>query len=376
MKIDNSKDPVKLRTKELKDGKLSLYLDIYESGKRYKENLKLYLLPETDKTAKAKNKQTMLIANTIKAERLLDLQNNRFSFEKKKNTKVFLIDFLEEISQEYRIKKSMQYHYTSRSVIMHIKKYIKGKNVYINNVDKKFVMGFIRYLELTHTYRGVPLGKESIYTYYMNLCIALNKAVKRELLEKNPCDLIPSEDKPTKGESTREYLTLEEVRKLSETECKYPMVKKCFLLSCFTGLRYSDIVSLTWKDIKQIEEGVFQIQVIQQKTKQIVSIPLSENAMQWLPNRGNASEEDKLFKMPERSVGYDFLHRWAKAAGIKKNVTFHVARHTYATLLLYYGADLYTVSKLLGHKNVKTTQIYAKVMDGTKRKAVNLIPQL
>ena len=107
MKIDNSKDPVKLRTKELKDGKLSLYLDIYESGKRYKENLKLYLLPETDKTAKAKNKQTMLIANTIKAERLLDLQNNRFSFEKKKNTKVFLIDFLEEISQEYRIKKSM-----------------------------------------------------------------------------------------------------------------------------------------------------------------------------------------------------------------------------------------------------------------------------
>jgi site-specific recombinase XerD len=80
--------------------------------------------------------------------------------------------------------------------------------------------------------------------------------------------------------------------------------------------------------------------------------------------------------MPERSVGYDFLHRWAKAAGIKKNVTFHVARHTYATLLLYYGADLYTVSKLLGHKNVKTTQIYAKVMDGTKRKAVNLIPQL
>ena len=137
MKIDNSKDPVKLRTKELKDGKLSLYLDIYESGKRYKENLKLYLLPETDKTAKAKNKQTMLIANTIKAERLLDLQNNRFSFEKKKNTKVFLIDFLEEISQEYRIKKSMQYHYTSRSVIMHIKKYIKGKRrTGINKVIK------------------------------------------------------------------------------------------------------------------------------------------------------------------------------------------------------------------------------------------------
>ena len=87
-------------------------------------------------------------------------------------------------------------------------------------------------------------------------------------------------------------------------------------------------------------------------------------------------EENRIFQMPETSCAYDYLHDWAKKAGITKNVTFHVARHTYATLLLYYGADLYTVSKLLGHTNVRTTQIYAKVMDESKRKAVSLIPNI
>jgi integrase len=195
-------------------------------------------------------------------------------------------------------------------------------------------------------------------------------------MERNPCDLIPTDEKPSRGESTREYLTLDEVRMMADAECKYPMVKKCFLLSCFTGLRYSDIISLRWSNIKEIEEGVYQIESVQQKTKQMITIPLSENALQWLPNRGDASNEEKIFKMPEKSVAYDFLHRWSKEAGIKKNVTFHVARHTYATMLLYYGADIYTVSKLLGHRNIKTTQIYAKVMDDTKRVAVSLIPQI
>lgn len=375
-KVENSKEPVKIRTKELQGGKLSLYLDIYENGKRYRENLKLYLLPETTKEAKAKNKQTLLIANTIKAERLIELQNNRFSFEKKKNTKVHLIDFFKELREEYRVRKSANYFYTSKSVIMHLENFLNKRDILITNVDKKFVLKFIRHLEVTPTYRGAPLNQESIYTYYMHFCIGLNKAVKRELIDKNPCYLVSNDDKPKRGESKRQYLTLDEVKKMAETECKYPLVKKLFMLSCFTGLRYSDIISLCWKNIKVIENGVCQIETIQKKTKQAITIPLSENAMQWLPNRNGAEDEKVLFKMPDRSVSYDFLHRWAKEAGIKKNVTFHVARHTYATLLLYYGADLYTVSKLLGHKNVKTTQIYAKVMDDTKRKAVSLIPQI
>lgn len=374
MKIDNVKDAVRLRTKKLANGTESIYLDIYVDGKRKYEYLKLYLVP--GKENKAKNKDTLKLASSIKAQRMVEIQTGRFGLEEKEDVKMGIIEWFESLREDVKETKSLNYYYTTKSVILHLRNFLNNKDVLLKDVDKKFVKKFIKYLRTNKTYRGEPLGRESLYTYYMRFCIGLNKAVKEELIPSNPCDLVPSDEKPTKGETTREYLTLDELKLMIGTECKYPMVKKCFLLSCFTGLRYIDIVSLRWKDIKAIDDGIFQIEIVQQKTKQIVTVPLSENALQWLPDRNGAFDDEKVFKMPERSVGYDFLHRWTENAGIKKKVTFHVGRHTYATLLLFYGADLYTVSKLLGHKSVKTTQIYAKVMDETKRKAVNLIPQI
>lgn len=374
MKIENVKDAVRLRSKKLANGTESIYLDIYVDGKRKYEYLKLYLLP--GKENKSKNKDTLKLAAQIKAQRMVEIQSGRFGFEEKEDAKVGIIEWFESLREDVKETKSLNYYYTTKSVIMHLRNFLNDKDVLLKDVDKKFVKRFIKYLRTNKTYRGEPLGRESLYTYYMRFCIGLNKAVKEELIATNPCDLVPSDEKPTKGETTREYLTLDELKLMIKAECKYPMVKKCFLLSCFTGLRYIDIVSLRWKDIKAIGDGEYQIEIIQQKTKQTVNVPLSDNALQWLPDRNGAADEEKVFKMPEKTVGYDFLHRWAKSAGVKKNVTYHVGRHTYATLLLFYGADLYTVSKLLGHKSVKTTQIYAKVMDETKRKAVNLIPQI
>lgn len=376
-KMKEVKEPVSVRSKTLKNGLESLFLDIYEDGKRSKEYLKLYLVPETDKAAIRKNKETLKMANAIKAKRMVELQEGKYKFgEERKPKKILLLDYFRELREEYKETKSANFYYSSKSVVIHLEGYTKGKPVYLHEVDKKFVMGFIKYMRVTPTYRGVPLGPESVYTYYMHLCIGLNKAVKRELIGKNPCDTIPSEDKPRRGESHREYLTLEELKKMIDTECKDVRVKRLFLFACFTGLRYKDIWHLRWKNIVKVEDGVYQVETIQQKTRSKVVIPLSENALRWLPEKGLDGEENRPFVMPETSLAYDYLHDWSKKAGIKKNVTFHVGRHTYATLLLYYGADLYTVSKLLGHKNVKTTQIYAKVMDESKRKAVNLIPEI
>ena len=370
------KEMVHLRTRLLKNGNQSLYLDMCVDGVRKQEHLKLYLTPEVTAAERKRNRETLIIANSVKAQRILEIQNGRFSFENKERGKILLIEWMNNLRDESFGVKSANYLGTMKSTIMHLDNYIVKRKVALRDVDKNFVLGFIRYMRKTPTYRGVPLGPESIYTYYITLCIALNKAVKREIIDKNPCDSIPAEDKPKRSESHREYLTMDEIKALIATECKDIRVKRLFLFSCFTGLRYKDIFNMKWKDLKEIEEGVYQVEIVQQKTKKPITVPLSENALMWLPNRYMDGEENRIFQMPETSCAYDYLHDWAKKAGITKNVTFHVGRHTYATLLLYYGADLYTVSKLLGHSNVKTTQIYAKVMDESKRKAVNLIPAI
>ena len=371
------KETVHIRTRKLSNGNQSIYLDMCVNGRRIQEFLKLYLMDGDTPSIRKRNKETLEIANAVRAQRTIEIQNGRLNLENRDAGKISLIDFMNAIRDESFGVKSANYLSTMRSTIMHLEKYMgKRKDIAVRDVDKSFVLGFIRYMRKTPTYRGAPLSPESIYTYYITLCIALNKAVKRELIEKNPCDSIPAEDKPQRMDTQREYLTLEELKTLIVTDCKDVRVKRFFLFSCFTGLRYKDIFNLRWKNLKQIEEGVYQIELVQQKTKKPLVVPLSENAKQWLPERHMDGEENRIFQMPETSCAYDYIHEWTARAGIGKNVTFHVGRHTYATLLLYYGADLYTVSKLLGHTNVKTTQIYAKVMDESKRKAVNLIPEI
>lgn len=367
---------VHIRTRKLSNGNQSIYLDMCIDGQRIQEFLKLYLVPEYTAADKKRNRETMMIVQTVKSRRILEIQSGRFQLENKERGKICLLEWMRNLRDESFGVKSKNYLGTMKSTIMHLENYIGKKVVTLREVNKNFILGFIKYMRKTPTYRGVPLGQESIYTYYMCLCISLNKAVKAELIDQNPCDKIPNEDKPKRGESNREYLTLEEVKKLIDTPCRDVRVKRMFLFSCFTGLRYKDIFHLKWKNFIKIDEKTWQIETIQQKTKSMVVIPLSDNALQWMPERYSDGDDNRPFVMPETSCAYDILHQWTKEAGITKNVTFHVGRHTYATLLLYYGADLYTVSKLLGHKNVNTTQIYAKVMDETKRKAVNLIPNI
>ena len=375
MEIDNFKDIVKLRSKKLANGTESLYLDVYLEGKRKYEYLRLYILP--GKENKAKNKQTLAIANAVKAKRTVEIQNGRFGFEKKDEPDITLIEWIKSYREGLKERKSAGYANALINLVSHIVNYTKGKDLRLVDVDKKFVMGFLRYLKRTDVLRGSgKLAESTAYMYYMQLVIALNRAVKVGYIERNPFDTIPSEDKPKQKTGQRCYLTIEEVKMLIDTDIRDGRIKNAFMFSCFTGLRYSDIETIRWKNIVEVENGVFHWELIQQKTKEIITVPLSENALRWLPESEGRSPEEIIFPMPARiSVG-ERLKKWVKAAGINKRVTFHVARHTYATLLLYYGADLYTVSKLLGHTNIKTTQVYAKVMDESKRKAVNLIPQI
>jgi len=172
-------------------------------------------------------------------------------------------------------------------------------------------------------------------------------------------------------ESRREYLTIDELNTLAATPCERDVLKRAALFSALTGLRHCDIQKLQWQEIS-IDGNQAKLNFTQQKTKGIEYTPISEQALQLCGEPGNP-EQFVFEDLPDPSWISRPLKQWVGAAGIKKKITFHCFRHTFATLQLSNGTDIYTVSKMLGHTNVKTTQIYAKVVDEKKNKAAQAI---
>ena len=173
------------------------------------------------------------------------------------------------------------------------------------------------------------------------------------------------------SDKQREYLTIDELNTLAATPCDRPIMKRASLFSALTGMRHSDIQKLKWKEI--IKDGEhYRILFTQQKTKGVQYMPISDQAYQLCGERG---EPDRLVfeGLQDPSWINKPLERWIKAAGITKHITFHCFRHTYATLQPTNGTDIYTVSKMLGHTKVTTTQIYAKIVDEKKEQAADTI---
>ena len=173
------------------------------------------------------------------------------------------------------------------------------------------------------------------------------------------------------SDKQREYLTIDELNTLAATPCDRPIMKRASLFSALTGMRHSDIQKLKWKEI--IKDGEhYRILFTQQKTKGVQYMPISDQAYKLCGERG---EPDRLVfeGLQDPSWINKPLERWIKAAGITKHITFHCFRHTYATLQLTNGTDIYTVSKMLGHTKVTTTQIYAKIVDEKKEQAADTI---
>ncbi|AYN03525.1 site-specific integrase [Flavobacterium sp. 140616W15] len=172
-------------------------------------------------------------------------------------------------------------------------------------------------------------------------------------------------------ESRREYLTIDELNALAQTPCEKDVLKRAALFSALTGLRHSDIQKLRWKEIS-LEDGRAKLHFTQKKTKGVEYMPISEQALD-LCGEPRLPEQLVFEDLPDPSWISRPLKKWIELAGIKKNITFHCFRHTFATLQLSSGTDIYTVSKMLGHTNVKTTEIYAKVIDEKKNRASQAI---
>lgn len=374
------KEPVVVRYKKLANGNKSIYFDIYVDGKRSYEFLKLYLLPEEGRgkaEARRKNKETMDIVYTIKAKRILDIKNQktgmRISYDK-----VLLLDWIEDF-KKYKAKtaKSEESMKTVDNMMKHLAKFLgekKASTLLLKDVDKELCENFIRYLKTATKRGGRPLSAITQKVYLTCFGTALNKAVRDEAIPINPLTLIDSSEKIHAPDSSRVYLDIDEVKKMADTECYSILTKQAFMFSIFSGLRISDIRKLRWKDIDIVtdENGIkrHRLTKIMEKTQRMVSFILSDEAVKWLPKK----EHDLVFYNLVKQANLNaHIKDWAAEAGITKNVSFHTARHTFATMMLTLGADVYTTSKLLGHSRISTTEIYAKIIDKKKDEAVSLI---
>lgn len=379
-----AKEPVIIRFKDLAKGNKSIYLDIYRDGERKKEYLKLYLIPERPgvEADKITNQITLDAANAIKARRIKEIIGGEAGIKDRAGKYLSLLDWMQQ--RQDRADKAARDAGRKRSntaegiktTAAHLRRFIdaayKGRAVTLAQVDKDFCAGFAAYLKDTRRQWGGTLSQNTSALYYTNFEAALNEAYKKGLISTNPAALVEESEKPQAQPAERDYLTAEELKALAAAKCPNEQVKAAFLFSCFCGLRLSDIEGLTWDAIRQ-DGDTWRLETRMQKTRQIIYLPLSIAARRYLPERAEKGPESLVFDLPKRVTTQCDIRTWVKRAGIEKNISFHCARHTFATLALTQGADLYSISKLLGHTNVTTTQIYATIIDQRKQDAANLL---
>ncbi|WP_339654662.1 site-specific integrase [uncultured Maribacter sp.] len=371
---------ISLKSKKIKNGKLSLFLEFYKGHyidknginkyDRDFEYLKLYPLQDPSTSdEKRKNKETYELAEKILSIRKAEFYQGKFKLRNDKKGKITFMDYYKRLKEERFEAKANYGNWDAAQ--KHIEKYCPPHKQ-LKDIDIEFVKGFKTYLNnKAKTKSDTPLSQNSKYTYFNKFKAALREAYTENFLGENVLRSVKGFEQ---GESTREYLTYSELQALTKAECKYPMLKNAFIFSCLTGLRWSDIDKLRWSEVRDEDTGS-RVIFRQKKTDGLEYLYVSEQSRKLLGKRTN--ESDRVFRGLKYGAVYNTeILRWCMKAGITKHITFHSARHTNAVLLLENGADIYTVSKRLGHREIRTTEIYTKIIDEKMKEAANLIPEL
>lgn len=367
---------VYLRGRALKTGNVSLYLYSDDDGKVYRQTIGETLVPELSLEKKNKNKETIYRAKALADKRNTDLVFGLAGLPRKKETKMLLIDFIQILTDEAKNAGRKSRWYELQSLGRHVAQC--NSKIRLSNADASFVRAFIRYTEKdakdSHYKDGNDGGKKlaenTRWTLCRNLKSVFSLAIKKKLITANPFAELESKEIPKAQLDRRHYLDVEDVRKLMATDCRSEAIKQTFLFCCFVGLRFGDVRSMTWKEVGHDDNGLF-VSTIQQKTKSSLKAYISKTAERFLPERNNAPEDACVFNLPNNAYCNKILKEWGKAAGVEKRLTFHVSRHTSATMLLNLDVPLEVVSKQLGHKKTATTEIYAKILNKTLSAAVS-----
>ena len=350
-------------------GMVTLYLD-YNPPIRNKETMKMvhkemlglniFKKPK-NKHEEQYNKEIIHMAEAIKAKRIFSLFNEEHGFLDKEKLKGDFLEYYAGIAETKNQKWQV--------VFKHFYNFVHGECTF-KEVNVDLCRRFREYLlddAVQMKENGKPLSHNSAAGYYSTFRAMLAIAFRDKRIKEDVNQYL---EKIKWKDSKREYLTITEIKDLVATECEYPVLKSASLFSCLTGLRISDILALTWENIELLPDGEgFCMRICTEKTESEELLPVSNEALEWCgePSTG------LIFKGLRRDMVYKPLKEWICDAGITKHITFHCFRHTYATQLIAGGADIYTVSKMLTHKHVSTTEIYAKLVNEKKVESANMI---
>ena len=368
---------VTLRKKPISKGRLSLYLDFYpaivnpKTGKKTRrEFLNIYVWESPrSATERREDKNKLREAEAIRVKREYELLSGEYYQTEEENKVIDFVQYFKDHVKTYENSKNNTYK-NMKSAFRRFKHFCNGK-MPSDRLTRKVVEQYRTYLDGALSFQtGKPITQNSKALYFTKFRGVLLKAHQEGIFDKNPAAFVKGFKVKT---SKREYLTINEIRQLFNTSVKDEYFVKICRFAILTGLRFSDIKKLKWNEVDYSESLKHHIKYVQQKTSSYEVLPIPEEAVKILGERkGN---DDLVFNKMNPLFSYrNMLFQWVQDAEINKHITFHCFRHTYATLQLSNGTDLFTLSKMLGHKDVKTTQIYAKVMDEAKVKAASAIP--
>lgn len=372
---------VTLRKRTLPSGKITLYLDffppIYNAKTREfsrREYLGLYLVSKPKNNIdKAMNSENLHKAEMICANRLNELNKKQiytpFEQERLRLQEIGEKSFLQYLKQAAEIKTGNNAEIWKYAII-HFEKFLKNEDILMQEIDVTIIEDFREYILKAKCLKKKDqfLAQNTALSYFNKIKATLRKAYKKGLLQ---TDINAAVDSIKEQESQRNFLTMEEASRLFRTPCKKEIVKCVCMFSLLTGIRYSDIAKLTWEEVQYSKSEGYYIRFKQQKTDRPVTLPISQEAFEFLGEK-EAQYKRVFYNLKKWDVDR-LLPIWVKDASIEKHITFHCFRHTYATLQMAAGTDIFTVSKMLGHKNIKTTQIYTKIIDEKKRETTNKI---
>ncbi len=372
---------VTLRKRTLPSGKITLYLDffppIYNAKTREfsrREYLGLYLVSKPKNNIdKAMNSENLHKAEMICANRLNELNKQQiytpFEQERLRLQEIGEKSFLQYLKQTAEIKTGNNAEIWKYAII-HFEKFLKNEDILMQEIDVTIIEDFREYILKAKCLKKKDqfLAQNTALSYFNKIKATLRKAYKKGLLQ---TDINAAVDSIKEQESQRNFLTMEEASRLFRTPCKKEIVKRVCMFSLLTGIRYSDIAKLTWEEVQYSKSEGYYIRFKQQKTDRPVTLPISQEAFEFLGEK--ETQYKRVFYDLKKWDVDRLLPIWVKDASIEKHITFHCFRHTYATLQMAAGTDIFTVSKMLGHKNIKTTQIYTKIIDEKKRETTNKI---